>query len=95
VPERSRNLIELRTRAERFRTTADEVLRLERTQGVPSRLEPFSVALNSGIASALVAIDDAQAAVLRFDWDRVEAAVSAFTAAVDLIAGAIHRVEQG
>ena len=93
--ERSRNLLELRTRAERFRTTADEVVQLERSQGVPSQLEPFSAALNSGIVSALVAIDDAQAAVLRFDWDQVEAAVSAFTTAVDSIAGAIDLVEQG
>ena len=92
---RSRNLLELRTRAERFRTTAEEVMRLERVGGIPSRLKSFSVSLNLGIASALAAIDDAEAAVLRFEWEQVEAAVSAFTAAIDVIAGAIDQVEQG
>ena len=92
---RSRNLLELRTRTERFRTAADEVMRLERSEGIPIGLATFSMTLNLGIASALVAIDDAEAAVLRFDWEQVETAVSAFTAAVDVIAGAMDQVDQG
>lgn len=91
---RSRNILELRTRTERFRAAADEVTRIEGSIGVPARMRPFSTSLNDGMASALVAIDDAEDAVLRFDWDRVQVGVSAFAASIEVIATAIGNVEQ-
>ena len=92
--ERSRNILELRTGSERFRESADAVVRTERAMGVPLRLEPFSASLNLGISSALAAIDEAERAVLRFDWDQVGVAVSTFTTAIEVIASAIDTLEQ-
>jgi len=91
---RSRNILELRTRSERFRETADEVIAMESASGVPPRMGAFSTALNDGIASALVSIDDAQSAVFRFDWDQAQLSVSTFGTAVEQIASAIDKVEQ-
>ena len=90
---RSRNIIELRTRAERFRDAADAVVQTEFVLGVPLRLEPFSASLNRGITSALAAIAEAEGAVVRFDWDQVGVAVSTFTTAIDVIASAIDTLE--
>lgn len=91
---RSRNILELRTRSERFRAAAEDVVRVEGTIGVPVRMQPFSTALNEGVASALVSIEEAEDAVFRFDWDRVQVAVSTFAASIDVIASAIDNVEQ-
>ena len=91
---RSRNILELRTRSERFRDAADEVVRVEETIGVPIRMQPFSTALNEGLTSAVLAIGDAEDAVLRFDWDRVQVAVTAFAVSIDVVASAIVNVEQ-
>jgi len=90
---RSRNILELRTRTERFRDAADEVVRVEDTIGVPVRMQPFSTSLSEGVASALVSIGEAEDAVLRFDWDRVEVEVATFAASINVIASAIDNLE--
>lgn len=90
---RSRDVLELRTRAQRFQATADEVDRVERSIGVPPRLTRFSRSLNHGIASALSAIEAAERAVVRFEWDEVQVAVTTFDQAIDEIAVAIDLVE--
>ena len=91
---RSRNILELRARSERFRDAAEQVIRIESAIGVPVRMRPFSVSLNEGIASALIAIDEAEDAVLRFDWERVQAEVSTFAASIEVIASAIQNAAQ-
>jgi len=90
---RSRNILELRTRSERFRAAAEDVVRVEETIGVPVRMQPFSTALNEGMASALVEIGEAEDAVFRFDWDRVQVAVVTFAASIAVIASAIDNLE--
>ena len=91
---RSRNIFELRTRTERFRDAAEEVVRVEGSIGVPVRMQPFSTALNDGVTSALIAIGEAEDAVLRFDWDRVQVGVTTFAVAIEVVASAIDNVEQ-
>lgn len=91
---RSRNILELRTRSRRFRQAAEAIVRTEQGIRVPDRLAPFSESLNAGIADALVAVEQAESAVLGLNWEEVQTAVTSFTTAIDVIASAIDHVEQ-
>ena len=91
--ERSRNVFELTVRADRFEGVASQIAAYESAAGVPPGLARFSAALHAGVDDADVAIDEAKAAFVRFDWDTVHAAVTAFEEAVDAIASATTLLE--
>lgn len=91
--ERSRNVFELTVRADRFQGIANEIRAFETTAGVPPGLTWFSTALHDDLDDAEAAIDEAKAAFVRFDWDTVQTAVTAFGEAVDAIASATTLLE--
>lgn len=75
---KSRNLLDIRARGARITTLIQEINQYGETSGTPARFAPAAAAYRSGAGSALAAMREAQQGFIRFDWDRVAAAVPVF-----------------
>jgi hypothetical protein len=83
---RSRNIVELSLRMDRYRTAANDINQYVRDNSTPPRLTSFVSELQQRIDESLSAIDASIAAVRQFDWQALAASVSAFSDSVDRIA---------
>lgn len=83
--ERSRDILELTVRMERYRAAANDIDQYIRDHPTPPGLEQFVTELQQRIGDSLVAIDAAVAAFRRFDWEALGESVRSFSGAVDEI----------
>ena len=84
--ERSRNIVELSVRMDRYRTAAKQIDQYIRDAPAPSGLTQFVSELREQIAMSLSAIDASVTAVRQFDWDALGKSVDGFSKAVEQIA---------
>jgi hypothetical protein len=80
---RSRNVLELTIRMDRFRDAASQVRGVISGTSVPPAFQADVRALSDWIVQAESAIDDSLAAIRGFDWDDLGRSVDAFAGAVD------------
>jgi hypothetical protein len=83
---RSRNIVELSLRMDRYRTAANDINQYVRDNSTPPGLTSFVSELQQRIDESLSAIDTSIAAVRQLDWQALGASVSAFSDSVDRIA---------
>jgi hypothetical protein len=83
---RSRNIVELTVRMDRYRGAANDIDRYIQDHPAPTRLADFVGQLQQQIADSLQAIDASVDAIRHFDWEALGGTVDAFSAAVDSIA---------
>lgn len=92
--ERSRNLLELQTRGERIDEGAQEIDDYVSAHGVPDRFAAAHHQYRQGIAGIRAGMEEARTGFLRFDWDRVAAAVDRFTEGADDLAAALEALHR-
>ena len=68
---KSRNLLAIRAAQERMTGVLDDIDALLRSGPTPDRFTPAVHAYGRGAAAVRAAMDDAQAGLMRFDWERV------------------------
>jgi len=84
--ERSRNIVELSLRMDRYRTAAQDIEQYIQGRATPPGLTRLITELRQRIDDSLSAIDASVAAIRRFDWNALGATVENFSLAVDDIA---------
>ena len=84
--ERSRNIVELSLRMDRYRTAAHDIEQYIQGRSTPPRLAGLVTELRQRIDQSLAAIDASVAAIRRFDWNALGQTVDDFSLAVDDIA---------
>ena len=84
--ERSRNIVELSLRMDRYRTAARDIKQYIEGRAIPSGLAGLVTQLRQRIDDSLAAIDASVAAIQRFDWNALGKTVDDFSLAVDDIA---------
>ena len=83
---RSRNIVELSVRMDRYRSAAKDIDRYIQGRPAPTQLAGFVGQLQQQIADSLQAIDASVDAIRHFDWEALGRTVDDFSAAVDSIA---------
>ena len=83
---RSRNIVELSLRMDRYRTAAQDIEQYIQGRATPPGLTRLITELRQRIDDSLSAIDASVAAIRRFDWNALGATVENFSLAVDDIA---------
>jgi hypothetical protein len=83
---RSRNIVELTVRMDRYRGAAKDIDQYIQHHQAPTGLADFVGQLQQQIADSLQAIDASVDAIRHFDWEALGGTVDAFSAAVDSIA---------
>ena len=83
---RSRNIIELSLRMDRYRAAANNINQYVADIPMPSRLSEYVTEMQREIAASVKAIDASVDAFRHFDWDALGESVSAFSEAIDRIA---------
>jgi hypothetical protein len=84
--ERSRNIVELSLRMDRYRTAARDIEQYIEGRAIPPGLAGLVTQLRQRIDDSLAAIDASVAAIQRFDWNALGKTVDDFSLAVDDIA---------
>jgi hypothetical protein len=84
---RSRNVIELSLRMDRYRAAAADISQYVRDNPAPPQLAQYVTELQHEIEESMSAIDSSIDAFRRFDWDALGDGVDAFSSAIDRIAG--------
>lgn len=82
---RSRNVIELTIRMDRFRAATDQFSAILESQDVPSALTDEIDSIVRTIDSATAAMDASIAAIRAFDWDALAIQVDQFGSAMDAL----------
>jgi len=82
---RSRNILELSVRMDRFRGASANLLAHFEAHPAPAGLESFVTGLRTHLAAAEDAIESSIGAIQSFDWDALAVAVSTFSDAVEAI----------
>lgn len=82
---RSRNIIELSLRMERYRTAAADISQYITDTPTPPRLAQYVTELQNEVEASLRAIDESIHAFRRLDWDALGQSVGAFSATIDAI----------
>jgi hypothetical protein len=83
---RSRNIVELSLRMDRYRTAANNIEQYIQGHSTPPGLVGLVTELRQRIDESLAAIDASVAAIRRFDWNALGQTVDDFSLAVDHIA---------
>jgi hypothetical protein len=83
---RSRNIVELTVRMDRYRGAAKDIDQYIQNHRAPTGLANFVGQLQEQIADSLQAIDASVDAIRKFDWEALGGTVDAFSVAVDSIA---------
>ena len=83
--QRSRNIVELSLRMDRYRAAAHDIEQYIQGRATPSGLTGFVTELRQRIDDSLVAIDASVDAIRRFDWNALGQTVEEFSLAVDVI----------
>jgi hypothetical protein len=84
--ERSRNIVELSVRMDRYRTAAHDIEQYIQEHSTPTALAGYVTELRQRIDESLAAIDASITAIRAFDWDALGRTVEDFSKAVDSIA---------
>lgn len=82
---RSRNVVELAVRMDRYRTAAGQIERFLQKTPIPPGFEALVAELREQIGASLAAIDASIEAIRQFDWDELAIQVSAFSSAINQI----------
>jgi len=83
---RSRNIVELSLRMDRYRTAANDIEQYIQGHSTPVGMAGLVTELRQRIDDSLAAIDASVAAIRRFDWNALGQTVDDFSLAVDDIA---------
>jgi hypothetical protein len=83
---RSRNIVELSLRMDRYRTAARDIKQYIQVHSTPPGMAGFITELSQRIDESLAAIDASVEAIRRFDWNALGQTVDNFSLAVDDIA---------
>lgn len=83
---RSRNIVELSVRMDRYRSAAADIKQYVDEHPTPTRLTSFVGQLQRQIADSLQAIDASIDAIRQFDWEALGGTVDDFSEAIDSIA---------
>jgi hypothetical protein len=92
--EKSRNLFEIQVRGRRLNELVDEIAAYGREHGIPARFAGVAAGFAEGARLTRQAMEESQAGMRTFDWDRVATAVPVFLDGADRLEAAAVELER-